>query len=99
MCLYVNVYSIFFSLVRLHTNINKSLDLLKTFIFCEWEFNNTQLLKLHESLSPEDKKLFTLDIKPLNWKDYLADLTQGVRTYLSNESPKSLAKARSKDKV
>nr|XP_012220656.1 PREDICTED: putative fatty acyl-CoA reductase CG8306 [Linepithema humile] len=86
-------------LVRLHTNVNKSLDRLEKFIFQEWKFNNPRLLQLHESLSQDDQKLFTLDIRPLVWKDYLLDLVQGVRTYLNKESPKSLPKARSKDKI
>lgn len=89
----------FFSLVRLHTNVNKSLGRLEKFIFQEWRFNNPRMLQLHESLSPDDQKLFTLDIKPLIWKDYIVDLIQGVRVYLHNESPKSLPKARSKDKM
>ncbi|KAL0122073.1 hypothetical protein PUN28_007089 [Cardiocondyla obscurior] len=86
-------------LVRLHTNVNKSLGRLEKFIFQEWRFNNPRLLQLHESLSLEDQKIFTLDIRPLVWKEYFTNLIQGVRTYLHNESPKSLPKARSKDKM
>ncbi|XP_011861554.1 PREDICTED: putative fatty acyl-CoA reductase CG8306 [Vollenhovia emeryi] len=86
-------------LVRLHTNVNRSLARLEKFIFQEWRFNNPRLLQLHESLSPEDQVLFSLDIRSLVWKNYFTDLIQGVRTYLHNESPKSLPKARSKDKI
>ncbi|XP_017888610.1 putative fatty acyl-CoA reductase CG8306 [Ceratina calcarata] len=62
-------------------------------------FNNPRTLALHNSLSEEDKKLFNLDIKSLVWEDYFNNLTQGVRTYLSKESPKTLAKARSKQNI
>ncbi|XP_017888842.1 putative fatty acyl-CoA reductase CG8306 [Ceratina calcarata] len=86
-------------LVRLHTNVNNSLDRLAKFIFTEWMFNNPRTLALHNSLSEEDKKLFNLDIKSLVWEDYFNNLTQGVRTYLSKESPKTLAKARSKQNI
>ncbi|EFN87624.1 putative fatty acyl-CoA reductase CG8306 [Harpegnathos saltator] len=86
-------------LVRLHTNVNKSLILLEQFIFNEWIFNNPCMLQLHESLSPDDKELFTVDIRSLIWKDYFSDLAQGVRVYLSKESLKSLPEARSKDKI
>lgn len=86
-------------LVRLHTNVSKSLDRLEKFIFQEWKFNNPRLLQLHESLSPDDQKMFTLDIRPLIWKDYFVDLIQGIRMYLHKESPKSLPKARSKDRI
>lgn len=86
-------------LVRLHTNVNRSLGLLAKFIFTEWKFSNARLLELHETLSAVDKNKFSLDVRPLNWEDYFVHLTQGVRTYLSHESPKNLDKARSKDKI
>ena len=86
-------------LVRLHTNVNNSLDRLKTFIFTEWRFHNPRTMELHKSLSETDKQLFGVDIRPLVWEDYFVDLTQGVRTYLNNESPKTLEKARAKDKI
>ncbi|XP_014485822.1 PREDICTED: putative fatty acyl-CoA reductase CG8306 [Dinoponera quadriceps] len=86
-------------LVRLHTNVSKSLGRLERFIFNEWKFNNPHMLQLNESLSPDDKEFFTLDIKSLVWVDYFCNLTQGVRMYLNKESPKSLPKARSKDKI
>lgn len=89
----------FFSLVRLHTNVSNSLDRLEKFIFQEWKFNNPRMLQLHESLSPDDQEMFTLDIRPLNWKEYFVNLIQGVRMYLHKESPKSLPKARSKDRM
>ncbi|XP_046421024.1 putative fatty acyl-CoA reductase CG8306 isoform X1 [Neodiprion fabricii] len=86
-------------LVRLHTNVNKSLSRLEKFIFTEWKFSNARLLELNATLSTVDKDKFILDIRSLKWEDYFNDLVQGVRRYLSNESPKNLGKARSKDKV
>ncbi|XP_076618428.1 putative fatty acyl-CoA reductase CG8306 [Colletes latitarsis] len=86
-------------LVRLHKNINKSLGLLKVFIFTEWKFHNPHMIQLHKSLSEEDKELYNLDITSLAWDDYFLALVRGVRTYLHKESPKTLEKARSKDKV
>ncbi|KAK0094159.1 hypothetical protein PV326_011676 [Microctonus aethiopoides] len=86
-------------LVRLHTNVNNSLGRLERFIFTEWKFYNPRLLELHESLSPNDKELFNLNIKSLVWEDYFVDLTKGVRVYLSKEPLKNLSKARAKDNV
>ncbi|XP_043288458.1 uncharacterized protein [Venturia canescens] len=84
-------------LVRLHTNVNNSLDRLEKFIFTEWKFHNPRTLELHETLSNEDKRMFTVDVRPIVWKDYFIDLTKGVRVYLSKEPLKNLDKARSKD--
>lgn len=86
-------------LVRLHTNVNNSLVRLESFIFREWKFNNPQMLELYESLSPDDKNIFELDIKPLVWTDYFSNLARGIRTYLHKESPKSLNKAKTKDRI
>ncbi|XP_033326353.2 putative fatty acyl-CoA reductase CG8306 [Megalopta genalis] len=86
-------------LIKLHTNINNSLDRLTRFIFTEWKYHNPSQIELHKSLSEEDKQLFNLDIKTLEWLEFFINLQQGVRIYLNNESPKLLNKARSKDKI
>lgn len=86
-------------LVRLHTNVNKSLARLEKFIFTEWTFNNPRQLELHNSLSQKDKDIFSLDLSMLDWEDYFLNLILGVRTYLHKEPKKNLEKARSKDKM
>ncbi|XP_026472762.1 putative fatty acyl-CoA reductase CG8306 [Ctenocephalides felis] len=84
-------------LVKLHTNVNASLNRLERFIFTEWKFDNSKTLALNKSLSEVDKNLFRIDIATLDWGNYFIDLTQGVRRYLSNEGPKTLNAARGKD--
>ncbi|XP_001601168.1 putative fatty acyl-CoA reductase CG8306 [Nasonia vitripennis] len=86
-------------LVRLHTNVNKSLGRLEKFIFTEWKFYNKQTQELHDSLSEVDKEKFTLDIRQIDWETYFVDLTKGVRVYLNNEPLKNLNKAKRKDKI
>lgn len=90
---------LFYSLVRLHTNVWESLKLLEKFIFTEWKFHNKNTLILSKTMSPVDQKNFNIDIKELRWEDYFMNLAQGVRTYLNNESMKTLPAARKKDKV
>lgn len=89
----------FSSLVRLHTNANSSLNRLEKCICQEWKFYNPRTFQLHESLSSTDQEVFTLDIKSLEWKDYFEELKKSIRTYLHKESPKSLPKARLKNKM
>lgn len=86
-------------LVRLHTNVNRSLNRLAPFIFNEWKFDNKKSLNLHESLAPEDKEVFGLDVGSLHWETYFEDLAKGVRQYLNNESPETLPAARTKDNI
>lgn len=86
-------------MVRLHTNVNRSLNRLAPFIFNEWKFDNKKCLGLHESLSPDDRETFGLDVGPLLWDSYFEDLAKGVRQYLNNESPETLPAARNKDNM
>ncbi|XP_022194518.1 putative fatty acyl-CoA reductase CG8306 isoform X2 [Nilaparvata lugens] len=87
-------------LVRLHTNVNKSLGRLAPFIFNEWLFDNKQSLALHKSIpTAKEREMFGVDVGSLEWSAFFNDLAQGVREFLNNESPKTLASARKKDKV
>ncbi|XP_052132422.1 putative fatty acyl-CoA reductase CG8306 [Frankliniella occidentalis] len=86
-------------LVRLHTNVSKSLARLAPFIFQEWFFDNKRTLELHESLSPADKEAFGLDIRSIQWNDYFEHMHAGVRRYLNNEEPKTLPAARKKHRT
>ncbi|XP_029719257.1 putative fatty acyl-CoA reductase CG8306 [Aedes albopictus] len=86
-------------LVRLHTNVWESLNRLEKFIFSEWRFNNPKTLDVSRQLSPMDREMFNIDISELKWPEYFVGLAQGVRRYLNNEHPKTLAAARKKDTV
>lgn len=84
-------------LVRLHTNVWNSLNLLEKFIFSEWIFHNKNTMKLIDSMSPGDKKKFNIDIRTLDWEEYFISLTMGVRRFLNKEPNKTLEAARGKD--
>lgn len=85
-------------LLRMHRNINKSLDRLEKFIFTEWKFHNPNYMNLSNSLTKEDEEDFYLNIKTLVWDDYFLDLVIGCRKYLSKESNETIDKARLKQK-
>ncbi|XP_075218824.1 putative fatty acyl-CoA reductase CG8306 [Lycorma delicatula] len=86
-------------LVKLHTNVNKSLGRLAPFIFNEWMFDNSKSLELHRKLSDSDKNVFGIDVEKLTWETYFSDLAMGVRQFLNNEDPKTLPAAKRKDSV
>lgn len=83
--------------MKLHKNVNNSLDRLERFIFTEWEFRADNTEKLQEWLNKEDKTLFNVDVGVLNWNDYFEDLSKGSRIYLNKEPMKNLEKAKGKD--
>lgn len=86
-------------LVKLHTNIWNSLNLLDKFIFTEWKFNNNNTKELIKSQSIIDRKLYNIDLSTLEWEVYFITLIGGVRRYLSKEQPKTITAARRKDKI
>ncbi|XP_050526582.1 putative fatty acyl-CoA reductase CG8306 [Daktulosphaira vitifoliae] len=84
-------------LVRLHTNVNRSLSRLAPFIFQEWKFDNSHTLRLHEDLGVDDKSLFYVDPTNVQWPIFFLNLTLGVRKYLHKESEKTLKAATRKN--
>nr|CAD7405242.1 unnamed protein product [Timema cristinae] len=86
-------------LVRLHTNVNKSLKLLEPFIFTEWHFHNDKAIGLSERLDAADKKEFPIDFRTLDWPNYFSTMVTGVRRYLNNEEPSTLKAAIFKDNI
>jgi fatty acyl-CoA reductase len=86
-------------LVRLHTNVWNSLNLLEKFIFTEWFFDSANTKKLIDKLTEADKKNFQIDITDLSWQDFFKNLNLGVRRYLNNEHEKTLPAARKKDTI
>ncbi|XP_063925301.1 putative fatty acyl-CoA reductase CG8306 [Zophobas morio] len=86
-------------LMKLHRNVNNSLDRLEKFIFTEWKYDATKTMELHNSLSKSDQEKFNLDIAELTWIDYFRDLALGARVYLNKEPLKTLPAAKAKDNV
>lgn len=87
------------SLVRLHTNVNRSLRKLEPFIFREWKFDNSRTLILHSEMSAADQAEFYVDPSNIDWKTYMNILAKGVRKYLHNENEETLKKAMRKQSV
>ncbi|RZC35086.1 fatty acyl-CoA reductase -like [Asbolus verrucosus] len=86
-------------LMKLHRNVNTSLDRLEKFIFTEWRFDSKNTLELHNRLSKNDQEMFALDITQLTWLDYFKDLAVGARVYLNKEPLENLPAAKIKDNV
>ncbi|KAK6633634.1 hypothetical protein RUM44_004241 [Polyplax serrata] len=86
-------------LMKLHKNVNRSLDRLAPFIFREWFFDNSKTMALQKMLSESDKETFSLDISKLDWVGFYVQLVKGVRRYLHNEEDKTLPAARRKAQI
>ncbi|XP_050316359.1 putative fatty acyl-CoA reductase CG8306 [Anthonomus grandis grandis] len=86
-------------LMRLHHNVNTSLDRLAKFIFTEWKFPAKRTAELQSYLKDQDRDDFNVDVSSLVWPVYFDDLTLGARVYLSKDPEKTLKSARKKDNI
>lgn len=86
-------------MVRLHRNINASLDRLAKFIFTEWKFPAVNTQKLQKWLNEQDQNDFNVDLTQLKWPEFFTQMVKGARIYLNNEPMKNLAAAKTKDKM
>ncbi|CAG9823264.1 unnamed protein product [Phaedon cochleariae] len=86
-------------LMRLHRNVNASLDMLEKFIFSEWKFSAMKTMDLQDWLTKDDQTEFNMDISTLQWPTYFADLTLGARVYLNKDPIKTLKSARTRDNI
>ncbi|XP_066144466.1 putative fatty acyl-CoA reductase CG8306 [Euwallacea fornicatus] len=86
-------------LMKLHRNVNSSLNRLSKFIFTEWKFSAKKTDALQKFLKDDEQDVYNVDISNLIWPVYFNDLTLGARVYLSKDSEKTLDAARRKDKM
>lgn len=85
--------------MKLHRNVNSSLDRLAKFIFTEWKFTAKKTTELQAYLKNDDRDDFSVDISALVWPVYFNDLTLGARVYLSKDPEKTLKSARKKNNM
>lgn len=57
-------------------------------------FRNDRLKALRASLTPEDQKVFFMDISVISWDDYLLTYILAARKYCLKDDPSTLPQAR-----
>jgi fatty acyl-CoA reductase len=67
---------------------------VKYFGKTEWIYHDTNLRSLLEKLTPEDRDIFTFDIKQVKWNDYLGNCVKGLRQYVLKDPINTLPTAR-----
>ena len=88
----------FNSMVRLMKRMHHAFDLLGYFARREWDFPSNNLIELYESMSSTDKILFNIDVKQVQWREYIHDSYMGIRRYLLKEEDSSIDAARKRMK-
>ncbi|XP_063545690.1 putative fatty acyl-CoA reductase CG5065 isoform X2 [Cydia strobilella] len=82
------------NLITANKRLTAMTDALEFFATREFNFESERVRALHHRLSPEDKKVYNLDVMNINWEDHYADFVKGTRKYLLNEKEQDLEKAR-----
>ncbi|KAG9510782.1 Fatty acyl-CoA reductase 1, partial [Fragariocoptes setiger] len=80
----------------IYQKVHRTSKALEHFTTNEWIYRNSNFVLLNRELSSEDKKLYPLDVKSINWASYMEDYVLGVRKYLLREDPGTIKSAKFK---
>lgn len=72
------------------------MNALEYFTLNEWIWKTDNFSRLIERLNDQDRKKFFIDVKQINWNDYLLNYILGVRKYLLQEDPSTIPAAKRK---
>lgn len=81
-------------MMRLYDRIAKSMHTLKYFTQNDWVWTNANVEALMASIPESDKKTFFLDVRPLDWKQYLETFCIGTKQFVLNEDLAELPTAK-----
>ncbi len=81
-------------MVKVTLKMHRAFTVLEHFTNKEWCFHNDSYLQIHDLLSPEDQKIFSSDIRKIDWREYAKNVYMGTRRYLLKEDDSNIEKAK-----
>ena len=78
----------------IYQKVNRTSRALEYFTLNEWIYRNDNFLGLGSALCTEDKELFHIDVREIDWEAYMENYVVGVRHYLLKEDPKTIESAK-----
>lgn len=81
-------------MVKIYNKLHRSINCLTYFTMQSWEWTYNNLEMLVSQMSPEDRKNFYFDPRPLHWPTYLENYCLGTKKFLLNEDLSGLPAAR-----
>lgn len=76
------------------SRLHKAMMVLEYFTSNSWNWSTENMSQLQNSMSPEDRKVFNLDLRQLHWDQYLETYCLGTKKFLLNEDLAGLPAAR-----
>ncbi|XP_063698241.1 fatty acyl-CoA reductase wat-like [Culicoides brevitarsis] len=86
-------------LSRVYASVEKLDSSMQFFSFNNWNFENTNVMKLWKKLSPVDKEMFFFDMENFDWSAFCKDSTYGFRRYIAKDDPSTIPFALKRQKV
>ncbi|XP_077357360.1 fatty acyl-CoA reductase 1 isoform X2 [Festucalex cinctus] len=81
-------------MMRIFNRLHKAIGLLEYFSSQDWHWNSDNVSLLMAQLSPDDRKTFNLDVRQLNWPEYIENYCIGTKKYVLNEDMSDIPAAR-----
>ncbi|XP_064483362.1 fatty acyl-CoA reductase 1-like [Ornithodoros turicata] len=79
---------------KLFNKLYKVMVSLEYFTTHEWKFHCGNILILMKQLSPEDRKLFSVDLRSIDWGSYFKNYVLGARKFILKDDPTTVYEAR-----
>lgn len=86
-------------MIRVQNKIHDGLEVLQYFTTHKWIFKNDRFLDVRDTMTPEEKRMFSIDFNAVEDKDYIKICMLGARQYCVKEPLENLPKARRLIKV
>lgn len=83
-------------MMKIQQRIDSSVVYTKVFMTNQWNFKDENVRQLLKQMSEEDCKVFQIDTKLINWRDYVGNYCMGVRNYLLKQNKDSMSICRKK---
>ena len=84
------------SLTPVYDKIHRATKALEFFTLNEWTWKTTNYQQLIGCLNETDRRNFFIDVRKVDWGDYMESYILGVRRYLLREDPKTIPAAKVK---
>lgn len=81
-------------MTRIQDKLRKAATCLEYFTSCEWQFDDSNVKKLNETMCETDREEFNFDVSKIDWEKYIENYVLGIRKFIFKEDLDSIEKAR-----
>jgi len=83
-------------MLKIISKMEKATATLEFFSTRQWTWDTNNMEDLEKSLQPGDRKIFCMDIKSINWDEFMVAYVYGARHYAMKGNPETIEASRNK---